>query len=117
MRAEKPRPEALRRQLRRHAGALSKRRLGDLFAADPARAERLSIELPGLFIDYSRNLLTPETLALLTGYAQSLDFNASIRALFAGERINQTEGRAALHTALRSPRGRAGCDQGGAGRA
>lgn len=103
MRAEKPRPGVLRRQLRRHAGVLRKRRLGDLFAADPARAARLSIELPGLFIDYSRNILTDETLALLTGYAQSLGFNASIRAMFAGERINQTEDRAALHTALRSP--------------
>ena len=101
--SESARRKALRRQLRRHAGALRKRHLRDLFAADPARAERLSIELPGLFIDYSKNILTHESLALLTGYAQSLDLGASIRAMFNGERINRSEDRAALHTALRRP--------------
>ena len=73
-----------------------------LFADDPARAERFSIELPGLFIDYSKNILTDESLGLLIAYAESIDLGASIRALFNGEKINRTEGRAALHTALRS---------------
>ena len=96
------RPESLRLQLGQHARALRKSHLRALFADDPARAERFSIELPGLFIDYSKNILTDESLGLLIAYAESMDLGASIRALFNGEKINRTEGRAALHTALRS---------------
>ncbi|MHB8668564.1 MAG: glucose-6-phosphate isomerase [Burkholderiales bacterium] len=76
-----------------------------LFASDPARAERMTIEAAGLTLDYSKNRITDETLGLLLALAEQSGLRARIDAMFRGDRINVTENRAALHTALRAPRG------------
>ncbi len=75
-----------------------------LFAQDPQRGERLSIEAEGVFLDYSKNLLTDQTMQRLLALARARGLPARIAAMFAGERINTTEQRAVLHTALRAPR-------------
>ncbi|QOY93534.1 glucose-6-phosphate isomerase [Massilia sp. UMI-21] len=76
-----------------------------LFAADPQRFARMSIEAAGLFLDYSKNRLDGRTLELLAALARERGVEARRDAMFAGERINNTENRAVLHTALRAPRG------------
>ncbi|MBD0841390.1 glucose-6-phosphate isomerase, partial [Streptomyces sp. TRM68416] len=78
--------------------------LRDLFAADPERAERYVVRVGDLRIDYSKNLVTDETLALLQELAAATDVFGLRDAMFRGERINTTEDRAVLHTALRAPR-------------
>ncbi|MBM3677480.1 MAG: glucose-6-phosphate isomerase [Actinobacteria bacterium] len=92
--------------LRRHRTAAGDRHLRDLFAEDPARAERLTVEAAGLFCDYSKQRVTDETMALLVGLADERGLRERIDAMFRGDRINSTEGRAVLHVALRMPRGR-----------
>ncbi|MER5216537.1 glucose-6-phosphate isomerase [Streptomyces sp. NPDC002838] len=77
--------------------------LRDLFAADPGRAERYVVRVGDLRIDYSKNLITDETLALLQELATATDVFGLRDAMFGGEKINTTEGRAVLHTALRAP--------------
>ena len=79
-------------------------RLRDLFAQDPARGERLTAEAAGLYLDYSKNRVTGETLKLLVSLAESRGLKSRIEAMFSGEKINATEGRAVLHTALRAPK-------------
>lgn len=74
----------------------------ELFAADPARFTKMSLSSCGLFLDYSKNRATPETLNLLFALAQEAKLDAKIKAMFAGDIINTTEKRAVLHTALRS---------------
>ena len=78
--------------------------LRDLFAADPQRGERLSAEGAGLYLDYSKHRVTDETLRLLLQLAQDTGVERKRDAMFRGEKINVTEGRAVLHTALRAPR-------------
>jgi len=78
--------------------------LRDLFATDPDRGERLTATGPGLYLDYSKNRITDETMALLTDLAVECDLPQRIEAMFAGERINTTENRSVLHVALRMPR-------------
>ncbi|SBT88271.1 glucose-6-phosphate isomerase [Streptomyces sp. DI166] len=78
--------------------------LRDLFAADPGRAERYVVRVGDLRIDYSKNLVTDETLSLLQELAAATDVFGLRDAMFRGERINTTENRAVLHTALRAPR-------------
>ena len=90
--------------LQRHADELRSAHLRPLFAADPARGDRLTVDAAGLHLDYSKNRITDETLRLLTQLAGECDLRARIDAMFAGEKINTTEGRAVLHTALRAPR-------------
>jgi len=75
------------------------------FAADPGRAERLTLPLADLLVDLSKNLVTEETLALLVRLAEQVGLADRTRAMFDGEHINVTENRAVLHTALRRPRG------------
>jgi glucose-6-phosphate isomerase len=75
----------------------------DLFAADPQRFERFSAEAAGLFLDYSKNRLDGRTLELLKNLARERGVEALRDAMFAGEKINTTENRAVLHTALRAP--------------
>ncbi|MFI6931452.1 glucose-6-phosphate isomerase [Streptomyces sp. NPDC050287] len=77
--------------------------LRDLFAADPGRAERYVVRVGDLRIDYSKNLVTDETLALLQELATATDVFGLRDAMFRGEKINITEDRAVLHTALRAP--------------
>ena len=76
-----------------------------LFAEDPGRAERFSLEGGGLFLDYSKNRVTDETLRLLLQLVEQRGLAKRRRATFAGEKINTTERRAVLHVALRAPRG------------
>jgi len=79
--------------------------LCDLFADDPGRAERFSAEGAGIFVDYSKNRITDETLRLLLRLAEERGVMKRRDAMFAGEKINTTERRAALHVALRAPLG------------
>jgi glucose-6-phosphate isomerase len=79
--------------------------LRQLFADDPGRGTRLTAEAVGLFLDYSKNRVTDETLRLLVQLAEESGLRARIDAMFRGDRINVTENRAVLHTALRAPRG------------
>ncbi len=88
-----------------HHAAAGGRTLRDLFAADPGRGERLTAEGAGVFLDYAKQRVTDETLALLLRLADESGLAARTAAMFAGERINTTEGRAVLHVALRAPRG------------
>jgi glucose-6-phosphate isomerase len=83
-------------------GALHLRKL---FADDPERGERMKAEAVGLYLDYSKNRITDETLALLLRLAEESDLRTRIEAMFRGEKINVTENRAVLHVALRAPRG------------
>src|SRR4051794_9553832 len=87
-----------------HATDAKTWQLRDLFAADPQRFERLSVEGAGLFLDYSKNRLDGRTLGLLADLARERGVERLRDAMFAGEKINLTEGRAVLHTALRAPR-------------
>ena len=78
--------------------------LRNLFADDPKRGERMTIEAMGLYLDYSKNRITDETLKLLLQLAEECGLRARIDAMFRGEKINITENRAVLHVALRAPR-------------
>jgi glucose-6-phosphate isomerase len=77
--------------------------LRDLFAADAARGERLTVEAEGIYLDYSKNRVTDETIRLLLALAHRAGLRDRIDAMFSGEKINRTEDRAVLHTALRAP--------------
>jgi glucose-6-phosphate isomerase len=77
--------------------------LRELFAADPRRGERMTAEAAGIYLDYSKNRITDETVRLLVRLAEECGLRERIAAMFRGERINVTEKRAALHTALRAP--------------
>ena len=79
--------------------------LRELFAKDPQRGERLVADAAGLYLDYSKQRVTDETLRLLLDLARACGVRARVDAMFAGEKINVTEGRAVLHVALRAPRG------------
>jgi glucose-6-phosphate isomerase len=87
-----------------HYLEVRKRHLRELFSEDPRRAERMSIDAAGLFLDYSKNRITDETLALLLQLAKESGLRGRIDAMFRGEKINITEDRAVLHVALRAPR-------------
>src|SRR5262249_5896381 len=78
--------------------------LRTLFEHDPKRGERLTAEGAGLYLDYSKNRITDETLDLLLQLAEESGLGARIDAMFGGEKINVTEKRAVLHVALRAPR-------------
>jgi glucose-6-phosphate isomerase len=79
--------------------------LRKLFADDPTRGERMTAEAVGLYLDYSKNRITDDTLMLLRQLAEESGLRARIDAMFRGEKINSTENRAVLHVALRAPRG------------
>ena len=89
--------------LQQHAGQQQRRHLRELFAADPARGERLYAEAAGLYLDYSKQRVTDETLRLLLELADACGLNERIAAMFHGDRINTTEDRPVLHVALRTP--------------
>ncbi|MBW8899813.1 MAG: glucose-6-phosphate isomerase [Massilia sp.] len=90
--------------LKNHAQDAQQWQMRDLFAQDPQRFERLSSEAAGLFLDYSKNRLDGRTLALLAELARERGVERLRDAMFAGEKINLTENRAVLHTALRAPK-------------
>src|SRR5271157_720697 len=79
--------------------------LRDLFAEDLKRGERMTVEAAGLFLDYSKNRITDETLKLLIQLAEESGLRDRIEAMFRGDKINITENRAVLHVALRAPKG------------
>src|SRR4029450_5353964 len=87
-----------------HYEQVSKLHLRQLFADDPKRGERLAVQAAGLYLDYSKNRITDETLTLPLQLATESGLGARIEAMFRGDKINVTEHRAALHVALRSPR-------------
>jgi len=91
--------------LERHYEAIKDVQMRGLFAKDPGRGERLTAEGAGLHLDYSKNRITDETIALLTALAEEAGLKERIEAMFNGERINVSENRPALHTALRLPKG------------
>ena len=90
--------------LSRHHQDVKDLHVRDLFASDPARGERLVAEGAGLFLDFSKNRITDETIQLLGALAEQSGVPDRIEAMFAGERINVSENRAVLHVALRMPR-------------
>src|SRR6185369_13899734 len=77
--------------------------LRDLFASDPQRGERLTAEAAGLYLDYSKNRVTDETISVLLRLAEECGLAERIEAMFSGQKINATEQRAVLHVALRAP--------------
>jgi glucose-6-phosphate isomerase len=91
--------------LQAHYEATKNQHLRDLFAADPKRAERFQAEALGIYLDYSKNRITDDTVKALLALTESVGLRQKIDAMFAGEKINTTEGRAVLHTALRAPKG------------
>src|SRR2546421_3707235 len=91
--------------LQAHQEKMREVHLRTLFADDAARGERLTAEAAGIFLDYSKNRVTDETLALLRKLAEESDLRGRIDAMFRGDKINTTENRAVLHVALRAPRG------------
>src|ERR1700746_3279624 len=88
-----------------HYKAVAKLHLRQLFADDPKRGQRMAVEAVGLYLDYSKNRASDETLKLLLQLAEESGLRARIDAMFSGEKINITEKRAVLHTALRAPKG------------
>jgi glucose-6-phosphate isomerase len=92
------------KSLQAHFAKIRDLHLRQLFAADPHRGERFALEAIGIYLDYSKNRVTDETLKLLIGLAEQSQLRSRIDAMFRGEKINVTEGRAVLHVALRAPR-------------
>ncbi|GFE60046.1 glucose-6-phosphate isomerase [Geobacter sp. AOG2] len=99
--------------LQTHHKTIGDVHLRQLFADDPVRGERLVLEAVGLYVDFSKHRITDETLRLLVKLADESGLRSKIDAMFAGKRINVTENRAVLHTALRAPRGAAVMVDGG----
>src|SRR6516162_4275550 len=96
---------AIWRALQDHHVSMQGLNLKKLFANDPARGERMTAEAVGIYLDYSKNRVSDETLRLLVELAKQSELQARIDAMFRGEKINLTENRAALHVALRAPKG------------
>ncbi|RJP80082.1 MAG: glucose-6-phosphate isomerase [Desulfobacteraceae bacterium] len=88
--------------LRTHFEQISAIHMKDLFEKDPERSVRYSIQFQEIFLDYSKNIITDETMDLLMGLAAETDLKDAVEKMFAGEKINETENRAVLHIALRN---------------
>jgi glucose-6-phosphate isomerase len=93
------------RALEAHYKKVSRLHLRTLFDQDPKRGRRLAAEAVGLYLDYSKNRITDETLSLLLQLAEECGLRSRINAMFLGEKVNVTENRAVLHVALRAPKG------------
>jgi len=93
------------KSLQAHYETIRNRHLRELFQTDPERGRRLTLEAEGIYFDYSKHRITDETLRLLIRLAEESLLRDRITAMFGGEKINITEKRAVLHTALRAPRG------------
>jgi glucose-6-phosphate isomerase len=91
--------------LQAHHEQIGAAHLRELFAADPERGERLTVDAVGLFVDYSKNRITDETVKLLIELARESGLESKIEAMFRGDKINFTEKRSVLHVALRAPKG------------
>src|SRR5881275_367497 len=88
-----------------HRNDIGEQHLRTLFAADATRGERLTAEAVGIYLDYSKNRITDETVGLLCRLAEECGLRERIDAMFQGDKINNTENRAVLHVALRAPKG------------
>ena len=95
--------EDIWRQLALHQEQTVAKHMRDLFSADPTRAQKLSIRLDDLLLDFSKHRINDESLNLLFSLAKASGIREKISSLFSGEKINNSENRPALHTALRSP--------------
>jgi glucose-6-phosphate isomerase len=110
--AANPQPQVKKRAVKQSAWkalasqckTVAKLHLRDLFAGDPKRGQRMAVEAVGVYLDYSKNRVTDETVKLLLQLAAEAGLRARIDAMFRGEKVNITEKRAVLHTALRAPR-------------
>jgi glucose-6-phosphate isomerase len=110
--AANPQPQVKKRAIKQaawkalasHYKTVSKLHLSQLFADDPKRGQRMTVEAVGLYLDYSKNRITDETLKLLLQLAGESGLRARIDAMFRGDKINITEKRAVLHSALRAPK-------------
>jgi glucose-6-phosphate isomerase len=91
--------------LQAHQEKIRELHLRTLFMDDATRGERLTAEAVGIFLDYSKNRVTDQTLELLCRLAEEFSLRQRIDAMFRGDKINLTENRAVLHVALRAPRG------------
>jgi len=91
--------------LREHYEAIKAVQMRDLFAKDPGRGARLVCDAQGIYLDYSKNRLTDDTMRLLLDLANAAGLRAGIDAMFRGDKLNVTENRAVLHVALRAPAG------------
>jgi glucose-6-phosphate isomerase len=89
--------------LRDHYDQIERAHLRDLFRDDPTRGEKMTLEVDGVYLDYSKNRVVDETIRLLVAVAERAGLRERIDAMFAGEKINVTEDRAVLHVALRAP--------------
>jgi glucose-6-phosphate isomerase len=87
--------------LKEHAAGMKRQHLRDLFAADPERGRRFALQAEGIYLDFSKNPLNDETMKRLFALAKACELERETQRLFSGEKINQTEGRPALHWALR----------------
>ena len=96
---------AVWRTLKDHYETMRGVHLRNLFADDPARGTRMTAEVAGVYLDYSKNRINDETLKLLLELAKQSGLRARIDAMFRGDKINVTENRAVLHVALRAPKG------------
>jgi len=111
--AANPQPQTKKRAIKQsawkaltaHYKAVSTLHLRQLFSDDPKRGQRMAVEAVGLYLDYSKNRVTDETLKLLLQLAAESGLRARIDSMFSGEKINITEKRAVLHVALRAPKG------------
>jgi glucose-6-phosphate isomerase len=101
-----PTETAAWRKLEMHFLTMQAQHMSDLFAEDPQRFQKFSLQLHDLLLDYSKNIITDETLRLLIELAEETELAQAIQAMFTGKAINQTEGRAVLHTALRNRSGK-----------
>jgi glucose-6-phosphate isomerase len=93
------------KNLQAHAETVGRQHLRELFANEPERGRRLTAEAAGIYLDYSKNRITDETINHLLQLADESGLRQRIEVMFAGEKINRTEDRAVLHVALRAPRG------------
>ncbi|HMK43042.1 MAG TPA: glucose-6-phosphate isomerase [Dissulfurispiraceae bacterium] len=89
-------------KLREHHKKVDSLHMKDMFKADEARFQKFSVQFNGIILDYSKNRITEETMDLLLGLAREIDLSDAIEKMFSGDIINETEGRAVLHTALRN---------------
>lgn len=92
------------KELQIHSKKIRQQHLRNLFSADPERGTRMAAEAAGIYLDYSKNRITDQTVRLLLQLAEQSGLRTRIDAMFRGEKINSTENRAVLHVALRAPR-------------
>ena len=90
------------KRLQEHFALMKDMQMRDMFQEEPQRFSAFSLTLEDILIDYSKNILSAETLGLLTELAEEAGLKDAIEKMFSGDKINETEGRAALHTALRN---------------